>query len=60
MIKYNGKMSQSQWKTIIIRLEIYKILKSMAMVEHRNISNMAQECILDYFSRKHKDLKIID
>lgn len=47
------------WKTIILRYEVYEVLKRLAEVEHRSVSNMAQECILYYLSRKHKDLKII-
>jgi len=47
------------WKTITLRSEVYEILKKMCEVEHRSISNMAQECILYYFSKKHGDLKIL-
>jgi len=48
-----------RWKTIRIRLEVYKILERLSEVEHRSLANMAQECILYYLSKKHKDIKII-
>ena len=50
----------SGWKTIIVREEIYKLLEQMKRVENRSsISNMVETCVLYYFSKKHKDMKIV-
>jgi len=50
----------SDWKTIIVREEIYKLIKRMSEVEHRSISNMVQECVLYYFGKKHGDLVVVE
>jgi len=49
----------SGWRTIIVRDEIYRLIKRMSEIEHRSISNMVQECVLYYFERKHKDLVVV-
>jgi predicted CopG family antitoxin len=50
----------SDWKTIIVREEIYRLIKRMSEVEHRSISNMVQECVLYYFGKKHSDLVVVE
>jgi len=47
-----------QWVTIRVRGDVYKLLKVMSEVEHRSIANMAQECIIYYFTKKHKELDV--
>jgi len=48
------------WRTIIVREEVYRLIKRMSEVEHRSISNMVQECILYYFGKKHSDLVVVE
>jgi len=48
------------WKTVLIREEVYRVLKAMMRAEQRpSLANMNEVCILDYFSRHHRDLKVI-